>query len=139
MYNPRMNAYGKDSLRSELSAADPHRIIQMLMQGALDRLAKAKGQIERRDLAGKSETITRASAIIMSLSASLDMDVGGEVAQNLASLYDYMNNRLQDANVSLDTKAIDEVSFLLSEIKEAWDQIRPVALSNDAEPLRIGA
>ncbi|HAT43037.1 MAG TPA: flagellar export chaperone FliS [Rheinheimera sp.] len=139
MYNPRMNAYGKDSLRSELSAADPHRIIQMLMQGALDRLAKAKGQIERRDLAGKSETITRASAIIMSLSASLDMDVGGEVAQNLASLYDYMNNRLQDANVTLDTKAIDEVSFLLSEIKEAWDQIRPVALSNDAEPLRIGA
>ena len=139
MYNPRMNAYGKDSLRSELSAADPHRIIQMLMQGALDRLAKAKGQIERRDLAGKYETITRASAIIMSLSASLDMDVGGEVAQNLASLYDYMNNRLQDANVTLDTKAIDEVSFLLSEIKEAWDQIRPVALSNDAEPLRIGA
>lgn len=139
MYNPRMNAYGKDSLRSELSAADPHRIIQMLMQGALDRLAKAKGQIERRDLAGKSETITRASAIIMSLSASLDMDVGGEVAQNLASLYDYMNNRLQDANVTLDTKAIDEVSFLLSEIKEAWDQIRPVALSNDAEPMRIGA
>ncbi len=139
MYNPRMNAYGKDSLRSELSAADPHRIIQMLMQGALDRLAKAKGQIERRDLAGKSETITPASAIIMSLSASLDMDVGGEVAQNLASLYDYMNNRLQDANVTLDTKAIDEVSFLLSEIKEAWDQIRPVALSNDAEPLRIGA
>lgn len=139
MYNPRMNAYGKDSLRSELSAADPHRIIQMLMQGALDRLAKAKGQIERRDLAGKSETITRASAIIMSLSASLDMDVGGEVAQNLAALYDYMNNRLQDANVNLDIKAIDEVAFLLSEIKEAWDQIRPIALSNDAEPLRIGA
>jgi flagellar protein FliS len=139
MYNPRMNAYGKDSLRSELSAADPHRIIQMLMQGALDRLAKAKGQIERRDLAGKSETITRASAIIMSLSASLDMEVGGEVAQNLASLYDYMNNRLQDANVELDIKAIDEVSFLLSEIKEAWDQIRPIALSNDSEPLRIGA
>lgn len=139
MYNPRMNAYGKDSLRSELSAADPHRIIQMLMQGALDRLAKAKGQIERRDLAGKSETITRASAIIMSLSASLDMDVGGEVAQNLAALYDYMNSRLQDANVNLDVKAIDEVSFLLSEIKDAWDQIRPVAISDDAEPLRIGA
>ncbi len=139
MYNPRMNAYGKDSLRSELSAADPHRIIQMLMQGALDRLAKAKGQIERRDLAGKSDTITRVTAIISSLAASLDMDLGGEVAQNLNALYDYMNSRLLDANLSLDTKAIDEVSFLLSEIKDAWDQIRPVALAGDAEPLRIGA
>jgi len=134
-----MNAYGKDSLRTELSAADPHRIIQMLMQGALDRLAKAKGQIERKDIVGKGESLLRAGAIINSLSASLDFEVGGEIAQNLAALYEYMEGRIQDANLELDIDAIDEVVRLLSEIKDAWDQIRPMAMVNDAEPLRIGA
>lgn len=140
MYNHRMNAYSKDSLRSELSAADPHRIIQMLMQGALDRLARGKGQIERRDLAGKAESLSKASAIINSLSSSLDFEIGGEIAKNLASLYDYMVGRIHDAAVDLDNAAIDEVMFLLGEIKSAWDEIRPVALAEvPSEPLRVGA
>lgn len=112
----------------------------MLMQGALDRLARAKGQIERRDLAGKAESLSKASAIINSLSSSLDFEIGGEIANNLASLYDYMVGRIHDAAVDLDNAAIDEVMFLLGEIKSAWDEIRPVALAEvPTEPLRVGA
>lgn len=139
MYNSKINAYSKDSLKSELSAADPHRIIQMLMQGALDRIAAAKGHIERKDMSGKSLCISKASAIIISLLNSLDHTHSPDLSNNLADLYMYMNDKLNEATITNDTKNLDEVSFLLQEIKSAWDQIKPDYGYEEGLKISVGA
>ena len=115
-----INAYKKGSLKQDVATADPHRLTLMLMQGALDRMAYAKGCMERKDLAGKSEHLSRVSAILINLRDTLDLDVGGEVADNLYALYDYMVQRLVDANVQNSLQIMDEVINLLLPIKTAW-------------------
>ncbi len=115
-----INAYKKGSLKQDVATADPHRLTLMLMQGALDRMAYAKGCMERKDLAGKSEHLSRVSAILINLRDTLDLDIGGEVADNLYSLYDYMVQRLVDANVQNSLQIMDEVINLLLPIKTAW-------------------
>lgn len=113
--------YGKMATESEVGYASPHRLVQMLMEGALDKIATAKGHIIRGELEGKSRHITWAISIINGLRSSLDMQAGGEIAANLGNLYGYMNRRLIDANVANQIDALDEVSGLLVEIKGAWD------------------
>eukprot|EP00487_Bulimina_marginata_P008252 TRINITY_DN3047_c0_g1_i1.p1 TRINITY_DN3047_c0_g1~~TRINITY_DN3047_c0_g1_i1.p1 ORF type:complete len:110 (-),score=12.76 TRINITY_DN3047_c0_g1_i1:104-433(-) len=99
MANSYTRAYQKDSVKSQLAVADSYTIITMLMQGALERTARGKGCIERNDLAGKAEHLSKASTIILALMESLDHSVGGEVTQNLSSLYEYMNSRITDASI----------------------------------------
>ena len=118
-----INAYKKGNLKQQISQADPHKITLMLMQGMLDKLAYAKGCIERKDYSGKSEHISRATAILMSLRDTLEMETGVEVADNLFALYDYMIQRLIDANVQNNLKIVDEVITLFIPIKTAWSQI----------------
>ena len=118
-----INAYKKGSLKQDIAAADPHRLTLMLMQGALERMAYAKGCIERKDLAGKSEHLYRVNAILLHLRDTLDLDVGGEVGQNLYALYQYMMQRLLDANVQNNLQIMDEVITLLLPIKTAWASI----------------
>ena len=115
-----INAYKKGSLKQDIATADPHRLTLMLMQGALDRMAYAKGCIERKDLAGKSEHLSRVNAILLNLRDTLDLDIGGEIAQNLYSLYEFMVQRLLDANVQNSLQIMDEVINLLLPIKTAW-------------------
>lgn len=118
-----INAYKKGNLKQDISHADPHKLTLMLMQGTLDKLAYAKGCMERKDYAGKSEHLSRASAILMNLRDTLDLEAGAEVADNLFALYDYMVQRLIDANVQNSLKIIDEVITLILPIKTAWSQI----------------
>jgi flagellar protein FliS len=113
--------YGKVAAESEAAYANPHRLVQMLMEGALDKVATAKGCIERNDLEGKSRQITWAMSIIGGLRSSLDMDAGGAIAVNLDDLYDYMTRRLVDASTQNDGAALAEVIDLMLEIKGAWD------------------
>lgn len=122
MYNRNLKAYKTTSLDAELAVADPHRVIQMLMQGGLERLAQAKGAIERRDFSGKSTAISKAMAIINGLQDSLDLSYG-QIPQDLYALYDYMKDRLMDASKNMDCEAIDEVANLMITIKSAWDNI----------------
>ncbi len=103
--------------------ASPHRLIQMLMEGGLTRLAQAKGAIERGQLTLKGDVLGKAIAIIGGLRSSLDLQNGGELAHNLDSLYDYMIRRLSRANSSNDPALVEEVSSLLREIKSGWDGI----------------
>ena len=114
-----LDQYGGVATTSEFSS--PHRLVQMLMEGALDKIAAAKGQLERNDLSGKSANISSAMAIINALKSSLDMKSGGEIAANLSDLYGYMYNRLIDANSNNETQALTEVSSLMAEIKTGWD------------------
>lgn len=118
-----INAYKKGSLKQDIASADPHKLTLMLMQGALDRMAYAKGCIERKEFEGKAEHMSRASAIVMNLRDTLDLEVGGEVADNMYSLYDYMLQRLTDATIQNSVKILDEVISLLTPIRDAWLQI----------------
>ncbi len=105
---------------SEVEYASPHRLVQMLMEGGLDRIAAAKGGIERNNVELRNGQINWAISIIDGLRASLNMEVGGEIAANLDSLYEYMIRRLASANAHNDIAALDEVASLLKELKDAW-------------------
>jgi len=118
-----IQAYKKGNLKQELSSADPHKITLMLMQGSLERMARAKGCIERKEYENKSEHISRAVAICMNLRDTLDMGASEEVAGNLFALYDYMIQRLTDANIQNSLSILDEVISLMLPIKNAWSQI----------------
>ncbi|TXI89778.1 MAG: flagellar export chaperone FliS [Cupriavidus sp.] len=122
-----LRQYQSMDVASEVHVASPHKLIEMLLAGALARIARAKGAIMRRDIELKIESILSACAIIENLLISLDLKAGGTIASNLASLYDYMLRRLVYANAHNDIPALEEVSRLLGEIKSAWDAI-PVSL-----------
>lgn len=121
-----IKAYRSVGVKDDLAVADPHRVIQLLMQGALENLAKTKGCIERKDFSGKAAFLSKAMSIISALQNSLDMDAGAEVADNLAALYDFMVNHLILASRENSQEKITDVMDILLTIKGAWDQI-PVA------------
>lgn len=119
----QLDQYRKLSAQSEVMSADPHRLIQMLMEGALEKIAAAKGYMLRGQIAEKGRHISWAISIIDGLKMSLDKKVGGPIAENLEALYDYMERRLVLANAENDAACLDEVTSLLKEIKSAWDAI----------------
>lgn len=123
-----IKAYAKVEVESGVSSADPHKLVSMLYQGALLAIANARNSIMRKDIPAKGAAISKAITIIDDgLFASLDKKVGGELAQNLASLYEYMVMRLLAANLNNDITILDEVSRLLGELQGAWEAIRPGA------------
>lgn len=121
--NAAMSQYRQVGVQTGIVDASPHKMIEMLFKGAAEKLARAKGAIERKDLATQGENISKAIRIIDTLRVSLDHKKGGEIAGNLETLYDYMVRRLTKANMDSDVKVIDEVSTLLNEISSAWDSI----------------
>lgn len=106
-----------------VTGADKLRLIQIMMEGVKERIARAKGHVQRGEIASKGEQIGRAIQLIDGLRASLDPDEGAEIAGNLARLYDYMIRRLLEANLKDDIALLDEVSGLMVEIKTAWDEL----------------
>jgi len=122
--NPRqMQQYGEFDAKTNLFEASPHRLVQMLLEGALDKIAIAKGHMERGHVAEKGRHISWAISIVDGLRTSIDKSSGGEIAENLDDLYDYIGRRLLEANVADDVSMLDEVVSLLREIKSAWDVI----------------
>lgn len=122
-----LKAYRSAGAHGQVAAADPHRLVLLLLDGAIERLSIAKGQIAQGRIAQKAETISRAMAIVDSLNAHLDLERGGEVAVNLRGLYDYATRRLLEANLHSDAGALDEVAALLREIRAGWKAIAPSA------------
>ncbi|MEN8800572.1 MAG: flagellar export chaperone FliS [Thiogranum sp.] len=118
-----MDQYSQNAVQARIESASPHRLIQMLLEGALGKIAVAKGHMERGEIQPKGAQIGSAISIIEGLKTSLDMEKGGEIAQNLEDLYIYMERRLIEANSVNDMSLLDEVSDLLKQIKEAWDAI----------------
>ncbi len=121
--SPSLAAYQSVAAHGGVAAADPHRLILMLMDGALERIAGARGAI----LAGAQETkaglIHRSVAIIDELRSSLNFEAGGEIAQNLGALYDYCVRQLMKANLESRADLLEEVSNLLREVRSAWIQL----------------
>lgn len=126
MRKAALNAYGKQDLAAQVEAASPHRLIVMLFDGAIKACNLAKLHMRNGAIADKGMAITKAIAIIQEgLRLSLDKEVGGELAANLDALYDYMGRMLLQANLHNDEAKLDEVTTLLSELKESWEQIDP--------------
>ena len=127
MTNPNipnaLRQYQQVNTQTGVAFASPHRLIQMLMEGALERIAVAKGCIQRQDTLAKGEQIGKAIDIIGGLREGLNPDAGGDLATNLDAVYDYMQRQLLEANRRSDIALLDEVADLLRPIKEAWGAI----------------
>jgi flagellar protein FliS len=119
--------YRKVGVQSNIETASPHKLIQMLMDGALGKIQLARALMEQRQIAAKGEQISWALQIIEGLKAALDLDAGGQIAANLDALYDYMMRRLVVANLENDVTALDEVARLLNELRAGWNGLSPDA------------
>jgi len=104
MYRKNIKAYTTQNLQAEMAVADPYRVIQLMMQGCVERLAQSKGAIERKDFEGKSVAISKCMALINGLQDALDLSYG-KVPEDM------------------DTAPLDEVGQLMLTIKSGWDAI----------------
>ena len=122
-----LRQYQKVNSHAQISEASPHRLIQMLMEGGLERMAQAKGALSRGDIPQKALLLTKAVDIIGGLRQGLDADKTDDKAalQQLDDLYEYMAVRLTQANIKNDPEIIDEVARLLITVKTGWDAIAP--------------
>ncbi len=118
--NPFLRSY-QQARSAEVFTASPHKLIEICLAGALERVAIAKGAIQRGDLGEKARRIAAAVAIVEHLRLSLDAKAGGELAHNLDRLYEYVIRRLTQANGANEVEALDEVTALLGQIKAGWD------------------
>lgn len=125
--NKAASQYAAVNKQTGVEGANPHQLIQMLYDGAIESMAKAKGCMARKDFSGKGETLGRAINIIGGLQSFLDKEKGGEVAENLDALYDYMGRRLFEASKDNDIAIVDEVIGLVREIKTGWEGIKDEA------------
>ena len=122
-----LRQYQKVNSHAQISEASPHRLIQMLMEGALERMAQAKGAMARGDIPQKALLITKTIDIITGLRAGLreENTDDKEALRQLDSLYEYMTKQLTLANAKNDPELIDEVARLLITVKSGWDAIAP--------------
>ncbi len=127
--NP-LSIYQHVGVETGVHAADPHKLILMLYEGALLALSDAQRHMTRREPASKGRALSKAIMIIDGgLKASLDIKAGGELGDHLGALYDYMCNRLLHANLHNRPEIIEEVRQLLVELRGAWEQIDPAGVS----------
>ena len=122
-YHNPMNQYRTVDAYGAAAAGDRVQLIARLMQGALDRIATARGHMQRGEVAAKCEALSKATRMIDGLRSCLDHEKGGELARRLESLYDYMTRRLTEANLRNETRYLDEVADLLDEIRSGWEQM----------------
>jgi flagellar protein FliS len=122
-YASRVSEYTRVSAHAGVAAADSHKLILMLMDGALDRIAQARVCIRHQDIAQKAQLIHRVVCILGELRASLDLKAGGPTAANLDSLYDYMIQKLLQGSLRNSQEDLQEVSTLLRDIRDAWVQV----------------
>jgi flagellar protein FliS len=119
-----VQAYAKVGLETSAVAASPHELIVMLFDGAMVAISNARSNIKAGKIAEKGKSISHAIAIINDgLRACLDKKAGGGIANNLDGLYEYMTNRLLQANLNNSPEMLDEVHTLLSDLRDAWVSI----------------
>lgn len=119
-------AYSQVGLETSVQTADPYRLILLLFEGARDAILLARSAMEQKQIEARGLAISKAIDIITNgLKASLDQEQGGDLAGQLADLYEYMTIRLLHANLKNDKAVLEEVLLLLEEIHSAWREIPP--------------
>ena len=121
-----LDQFKQVGVTSRIDSADPHTLIAMLFTGLLERLARARGYLERGQVQEKGEMLSRSIAIVDGLRASVDRSADAELGGRLVALYDHMEMRLLQANTSSDPSVVDEIILLARELKAGWDEIAPV-------------
>lgn len=133
------NAYSRVSVETGVVAASPHKLIVMLFDGAMAAVSNALSNMKTGNIPAKGQAISKAIMIIENgLRASLDKTAGGGIAENLDALYEYMVNRLLQANLKNQPAMLDEVYGLLKDLKEAWESINsaaPAAATTEPAPI----
>ncbi|MCI6199946.1 MAG: flagellar export chaperone FliS [Succinivibrionaceae bacterium] len=129
MYGRNLKAYKKTSIDADLAVADPYRVIQLLYEGLLSSIAKARFAIEKKDIERKASEIDRAIRIVGALRAGVQYDPNNEtqrkIGENLINMYAVWNDRLIRASAKLDVKPLDELTGYVVMVKNAWDKIPP--------------
>ena len=128
-----LQAYQRVNTQTSITDADPHKLIQLLYNAAIERINMAKARMQAKDYAGKGQLIGKAIEIIGGLRSFLDFEKGGELSAQLEALYDYMERTLLQATAANDVEKLDEVLSLLRSVKEGWDGIRQEVVGQQAQ------
>lgn len=118
-----VNSYAKVHTHSSVDSASPHKLIDMLYEGALERITQARGAIRYKQTEAKGKRINQAISIIGGLRENLNIDDGGDIAANLDALYVYIQGLLTKAHFHNDESKLDEATNLLLDLRDAWKQI----------------
>ena len=125
--------YQQVSRESGINSADNHQVIFMLLQGLLDSVAVAKGCILRNDIEGKAKAINKSINITSGLIDGINHKVHPEIGENFDALYRYIQLRLNDATLERSVEPLDEITTLVTPIKDAWLNIP------QAEKMKVAA
>lgn len=125
-FRSQATAYGHVQIETGVTTADPHKLVEMLYDGALDAMVRARGALARGDIEAKGKAIGQAVRIIEEgLRSALNRKEGGELAENLNHTYLYLTARLTQANLHNDDAALQECIRLLAPIRDAWVAMKP--------------
>lgn len=127
-----MQKWNDAYIENMVKTASPAKLVELLYMKAVDVLKEAEEFIEKKEYTSANEKIKRAQDIVLELNLSLDVERGGQIAQNLRALYNYMFQRLLDANVKKDVEMVREVRGMLEELLETWREVMKRA-GNTAE------
>jgi flagellar secretion chaperone FliS len=133
-----MNSYANTYKSQQIQTASQEQILIMLYEGAIRFLNTAKMGLEENNSEKFNNNIIKTQRIIMEFMTTLDMEVGGEMAQNLFQLYEYLHYRLIQANLKKDATMIDEVLGHLKLLKETWEEAIGIARREDAQLMKAG-
>ena len=131
--NGSVNQYSNVDNYTGVTDANPHQLVQMLLDGAIGKIAVVKGLMLRGETAEKGKVIGQSISIVGGLRSSLDMKAGGDLAANLDDIYEYIERRLLESNLKNDVTILDEATSLLREIRTAWVAI-PEDVRNQKRP-----
>ena len=124
-HQSKLAAYRSVNAHGVVADADPHSLVLTVLDATLARLNTARACIEHKEIRRKAGLLHSSVILIAELRGSLDLEKGGQLAQNLSDLYEYMTRRLIHANLNNDLAAVAEVASLLGELREAWVAIGP--------------
>ncbi len=136
--NSQLAAYQSVSVHGGVDSGDPHRMVLMLMDAVMERLAKTRGCIERNEVLPRTRLLHSSVVLVSELRGALNIPQGGELAQNLNNLYDYMVRRLVLANIKGDLAIVTEVASLMTRVREGWIAIGP-EVRQSGQPVRLAA
>lgn len=136
--NAQLAAYQSVSVHGGVDSGDPHRLVLMLMDGVMERLAKVRGCIERNEVLQRTRLLHSCVVLVSELRGALNLPEGGELAGNLNNLYEYMVRRLLLANIKGDLAIVTEITGLMTRVRDGWVAIGP-EVRQGAQPARLAA